>query len=250
MKNEMKGSARGIVEALPPILAGCRVVDLTHRLEEGMPTYPTHTRFFKNRWESMGDIANMSQLVLGEHTGTHVDSPSHFPISGPHRGEAISDLAPDALFGRCVSITLEPEPGPNELVSATSLSEWEDRNVTIEDGDIVLINFGWARTRWGLGEAGFAHLESWPGLSRDGAEHLRDRGVRAVGTDCVSLDSGDGGRGELPAHFVLLTEGILILENVANIEELPPLSYFLALPLKIADGTGSPLRAMALCDPE
>jgi kynurenine formamidase len=74
--------------------------------------------------------------------------------------------------------------------------------------------------------------------------------VRAVGTDCLSLDSADGGRGELPAHFELLERGILILENVANLSALPVRTFLFALPLPIRNGTGSPLRLVAALDAE
>ena len=83
------------------------------------------------------------------------------------------------------------------------------------------------------------------GLSVRAAELLRDRGVKAVGTDCVGLDSGDGGHGELPAHRTLLPAGILIMENLANLWRIPEVSFLLALPLPIAGGTGSPIRAVA-----
>jgi arylformamidase len=238
----------GVAADLAAAFARSRLVDLSHCLEEGIPTYPTHARYFRNDWTAMGDIAKMHQLVLGDHTGTHVDSPCHFPVSGPHATVSVDQLRPDALTGRCVTISLDPPPAPNDMVSARALTEWEEQHEAIRAGDIVLLDFQWGRSRWGRGEAGFAYLQNWPGIGRDAAELLRDRNVRAVGTDCVSLDSGDGGRGELPAHFTLLTAGVLIIENLANLQELPPVSFFLAFPLRISGGTGSPLRALAAVD--
>ncbi|MFE9446470.1 cyclase family protein [Streptomyces sp. NPDC006602] len=234
--------------ALGEALAGARLVDLSRTLEEGMPTYPTHAKYFQNRWLSMGDVARMNQLVLGEHTGTHVDSPCHFPIQGPHADVSVEKLSLTALTGRCATVTLDPPPEPDAMVGPQPLRDWEERHGPLRAGDIVLLDFQWARTRWDLHERGFAHLENWPGIARETAELLRGRSVRAVGTDCVSLDSGDGGRGELPAHYVLLSAGVLIIENLANLDRLPPLSFFLAFPLRIAHGTGSPLRAVAVVD--
>ena len=69
--------------------------------------------------------------------------------------------------------------------------------------------------------------------------------MKLVGTDCISLDPGDGGGGKLAAHYTLLPEGVLILENVSNLIRLPVLSFFMALPFKIDQGTGSPVRAVA-----
>jgi arylformamidase len=62
----------------------------------------------------------------------------------------------------------------------------------------------------------------------------------------VSLDPGDGGGGELAAHYTLLPAGIAIMENLANLSRLPAESFVVALPLPIANGTGSPVRAIAL----
>ena len=236
--------------ALGELLAGARLVDLSRTLEEGMPTYPTHAKYFQNRWLSMGDVARMNQLVLGEHTGTHVDSPCHFPLQGPHADVGVEELPLTALTGRCATVTLDPPPAPDEMVGPRPLLDWEERHGPLRGGDVVLLDFRWAPTRWGLHEAGFAHLRNWPGIARETAELLRERAVRAVGTDCVSLDSGDGGRGELPAHYVLLSAGVLIIENLANLDRLPPLCFFLAFPLRIAHGTGSPLRAVAVVDGE
>lgn len=237
-----------VAAGLADAFARCRLVDLSHRLEEGIPTYPTHARYFRNTWVALGDVARMHQLVLGDHTGTHVDSPCHFPISGPHAAVTVDQLRLDALTGRCMTISLDPPPAPNEMIPARALTDWEKRHEPIRAGDIVLLDFQWGRARWARGEEGFAHLQGWPGIGRDAAELLRDRKVRAVGTDCVSLDTGDGGRGELPAHFTLLAAGVLIIENVANLHELPPVSFFLAFPLPISGGTGSPLRALAAVD--
>ncbi|MDQ0745982.1 arylformamidase [Streptomyces africanus] len=248
MRTTTAGQDPTTVRALGEVLAGARLVDLSRTLEEGMPTYPTHAKYFQNRWLSMGDVARMNQLVLGEHTGTHVDSPCHFPIQGPHADVSVGQLPLTALTGRCATVTLDPPPGPDEMVGPRPLRDWEEHNGPLRAGDIVLLDFQWARTRWGLHEEGFAHLENWPGIARETAELLRERSVRAVGTDCVSLDSGDGGRGELPAHYVLLSAGVLIIENLANLDRLPPLSFFLAFPLRIARGTGSPLRAVAVVD--
>jgi arylformamidase len=236
------------IDALRSAFEQVRWVDLSHPLEEGIPTYPTHAKYFQNKWSSFGDIARMNQLVLGEHSGTHVDAPSHFPVRGRASEQSIDRLPVDALFGPAMVVHAPGGMEENGLLPADVLHRWEADNGGIAAGDAVLVDFGWSASRWAVGEPGFAHLDGWPGLSREAARLLADRGVRAVGTDCVSLDSADGGRGELPAHFELLERGILILENVANLTELPPRFWILALPLPIKGGTGSPLRLVAALD--
>lgn len=231
------------VESMVELFAGQRMVDLTRRLEPGIPSYPTHPKYFQMPWRSMGDPAEMNQLVLGEHTGTHVDAPSHFVREGDPARRHIDELALQGFFGRAVRMTFGPFEGSNEFVTAGDIEAWEREHVDIRERDIVLVDFQWAG-RWTRVPEGFRFLEDWPGLSRDASELLRDRGVKAVGTDCVSLDPGDGGE-ELAAHYTLLPAGILIIENVDNLGELPDESFVMALPLPIANGTGSPVRAVA-----
>jgi kynurenine formamidase len=96
----------------------------------------------------------------------------------------------------------------------------------------------------GLNEAGTAYVEDWPGLHRTAAQYLLDRRIKAVGTDCLSIDCC--GSTEIPAHDRFLRNDILIMENLANLDDLPERFFFLAAPLKIHEGSGSPIRAVAL----
>ena len=236
---ETPGASRRLLESI----ADHRLIDLTRLLEPGIPTYPTHPKYFQMRWCSMGDPAEMNQLVMGEHTGTHLDAPSHFVPDGPKRRH-IHELPLDSFLGRCVRMRFGPFPKSNAMVKAKDIREWENANAVIEDGDIVLIDFQW-EIYWKIGPDGFGFLDRWPGLSADAASYLAQKRVKLVGTDCVSLDPGDGGGGKLAAHYTLLPEGVLILENVSNLGRLPELSVFMALPLNIQGGTGSPVRAVA-----
>jgi arylformamidase len=234
------------VDELLGALAGFDQIDLSHTLEEGIPSYPTHAKFFRMPWRSMGDVAEMNQLILSDHSGTHADSPSHFVSdeSDPAR-KHIHELDLDAFAGRAVTLEFGPFEATNAFVTEADITAWERQNADIRPGDIVLINFNWAQ-KWKPIPEGFAFLEGWPGLDRTAAEYLAAKSVKAVGTDCISLDTGDGGRGELPAHLTFLPRGILIMENLANLGNLPAVSFFVALPLKIRNATGSPVRAVAL----
>jgi arylformamidase len=234
------------VDELARVLGGFDAVDLTHTLQDGMPSYPTHAKFFRMPWRSMGDVAELNQLIMSDHSGTHVDSPSHFVAdeADPARRH-IHELELDAFVGRALTMGFGPFEPTNAFVTETDITAWERENEAVRAGDIVLIDFRWA-TKWQPIPEGFAFLEGWPGLDRSAAEYLAGKGVKAIGTDCISLDTGDGGRGELPAHLTLLPRGILIMENLANLGTLPPVSFFVALPLKLKDATGSPVRAVAL----
>jgi len=236
------------VQQLVDFFSRHRLIDLTRRLEPGIPSYPTHPKYFHMQWCSLGDPAEMNQLVLGEHTGTHIDAPSHFVRDGSPARKHIDELSLKGFLGRALTMRFGPFEPRDQFVTRADIESWEREHTPVREGDIVLIDFQWAH-RWTLIPEGFAFLERWPGLSRDAAEYLRDREVSIVGTDCISLDPGDGGGGELGAHYTLLPAGVLIMENVGNLDQLPDESFVIALPLPIAHGTGSPVRAVALVAP-
>lgn len=229
--------------ALADAFASLAPIDLSRRLEDGIPTYPTHPKFFRMQWCAMGDPARMNQFVLGDHTGTHLDAPSHFVSVDDPRAVGIDALPLDRFMGRALKLTFGPFEPENATVDARRIRDWEASHLPIGADDIVLIDFRWG-DRWLPGEAGAGFLDRWPGLSADAAAYLAERRVKLVGTDCISLDPGDGGGGRLAAHYTLLPEGILILENAANLARLDEVSFFMAMPLKLGGGTGSPVRAV------
>lgn len=218
-------------------------IDLSHTLEEGIPSWPTHARFGQTLYEdyALGDVARQHGLTMGEHTGTHMDAPLHFVPEGPaHYG---TDRIPlERLAGRAATLdatNLEPET----LLDADRIKRWEAEHGPIERGDRVLVRYGWEE-RWATGREGRRFLEDWPGLSGGAAEYLVERGVALVGCDTLAVDAA--GSEENPAHHALLGNEIYIVENLKNLGLLPPFCLFMALPLKIKGGSGSPVRAVAL----
>jgi kynurenine formamidase len=230
------------VAALTNILARFDFRDLSHTLEEGIPFFPTHSRFYHVAASRGDDPAIMFQILMHEHSGTHVDAPAHFIRDGPDPARHFLHSVPaNALIGP--ACLLNVSDAPPEMLPLQAVLEWESRCGPIQSGEVVIFNFGWHR-KWRLGAEGSGYVAHWPGLSRDAAAHLLDRRVRAVGTDCLSIDCS--GSTEIPAHDRFLRNGILIMENLAALDELPDRFFFLATPLKIKDGSGSPIRAIAL----
>jgi len=224
------------------LLARYQWVDLSHTLEENMPVWPTHPRFFLNEIESLqqGDDAAVNQLSMGEHCGTHVDAPAHFVPDG----KTIEQIDPLTLFAQAVKIDMSATP-PNGSLPRQHIEQWEQDNRPIVAGDIVIFYTGYQH-RWALRPHQQAFLRDWPGLSRDAASYLADKGIRAVGTDVMTIDAfvHDG----YPAHDVFLHREILIIENLTQLDKLPNEFVFLALPLKIKGGSASPIRALALVE--
>ncbi len=223
--------------------AGYEWIDLSHTLEEGIPAYPTHARFGRALYESYeyGDAALHYGLTLGEHTGTHMDAPLHFVSEGPaHYGA--DEIPLERLAKRAATIEAT-DLGAGDLLGAGRIEAWEAEHGPIGAGDGVLIRYGWDR-RWTTGPEGRRFLEDWPGLSGGAAEYLVKKGVSLVGCDTLAVDAA-ACTGN-PAHHALLGNEVYIVENLNNLERLPSFCLFVALPLKIRGGSGSPVRAVAL----
>lgn len=234
------------LDELVTLLGGFEVVDLTHTVENNMPVFPSHTKFFLNEWISPGDPAFLNMMVMGDHTGTHFDTPSHFnhDRSDPVR-KTCHEIEPAALSGRAVKLTFGPFEADNCTISAGDIKAWEAKNREITAEDIVILDYQWA-PRWKLVTEGNEFMENWPGIDPSAGEYLLSKGIRVVGTDCASIDAADGCGFQFPGHLGLLVKGILVIENLTNLDKLPNEFLLVAMPLKLKGAGGSPIRAVAL----
>ena len=219
------------------------MVDLTHVLEEHIPAVPTHSKYKHSLWNSyrLGDRALTYEVSLNEHTGTHVDAPAHF-IGEGNMHVRIDKLPLQSFMGPYVKIDLSSIGAMGE-VTAEHIADWEAKHGEITAGDIVLIDLGWAQY-WKKRPDDKTYVTDWPGLSRSAAEFLVRKQVKMIGVDTISIDRY--GTEEYPAHYTLLGNGILIMENLNNLQQIAERGYFITLPLYIKDGSGSPIRAIAL----
>lgn len=166
-------------------------------------------------------------LVMSDHTGTHLDAPNHF-IRG---GDTVGDIALKRLIGPAVVCDLSDgvrdEITGDEMRSA--IKEADDR---LGPSDAILLK----TTR---------SSEGGRGISQDAAEVLSGRDTSLVGTDHFGIDNTSQ-RGR-PGHMTLLGAGIPIVEGLVNLQRVVGRRVlFVALPLNIESGTGSPVRAVAV----
>jgi kynurenine formamidase len=217
-----------------------RRIDLTHRLRDGMPVWPTHPPFKQEQvsFFERGDVACLCALNLSEHTGTHFDAPLHF-VPG---GQPICDVPLERFFGRMLTIDARNAP-VDSRIGLEWLTRFEKANGPVREGDAVFFSFGWARY---FPTADPRFFRDWPGLSRELCENLVERRVSIVGTDCMSVENFSNV--DFVAHHTLLRAGILIGENFNNLDQVPPVCSLIALPLPIEGGSGSPMRAVALVE--
>ena len=220
------------------IIQSAEIIDLTRALEAGMPAWPTQARFGSVIYDSYdyGGIALHSQITMSEHTGTHIDAPAHF-IKG---GKFLDDVPLESLMGRGVKIDAA---GIGTELTLIAIEDFEKNEGKITAGDIVIFRFGW-EDKYAIQPDAGEYLKDWPGLSARAAQALAEREIRAVCCDTLSID--EYGSRDSPAHQILLGKGIPVIENLCNLSKLPAFSYVIGMPLKIKNGSGSPLRIAAL----
>ncbi len=227
-------------------LRQAKLIDLSQPLEEHMPNFPTHSKFYHNLWGSYwhGDRALHYQLVMSEHNGTHVDAPAHFISDAKPQAHVTIDRVPlERLIGRGAKLDCR-KFGAGDSVPKDFIANWERNHGALAAGDVVLFDFGWS-AHWGLRPNNQRYLADWPGVSLEAAEYLVSKPIAALGVDTLSPDPPATLQKNL-IHPVVLEKQVLIVENLCNLEQLPDFFLFMALPLKIRAGSGSPIRAVAL----
>lgn len=229
-----------ILEKLLELKQSAEFVDMTHPLEEGIPHWPTQASVtFEYGFKYKEDGSYWRNIHFCEHSGTHIDSMCHF-IEG---GETVDQIPVDRIIGRGVNIDVT-HIQPLGVTSVEDVTRFEEKYGPIQKGDIVFFHFGWDK-KWKIGEEGKPFMEDWPGTSAETAEYLLSKQVAAVGTDASALDAMGTPNS---SHKILLSQGINIIENVNNLDILPPYFGIVGLPCKFKDGSGSTLRLIALLD--
>lgn len=217
---------------------GYRLVDLSYTFEVGMPSWPTHPHYFSNAVEWYENGSYFNQVSFCEHNGTHLDAPAHF-VPG---GAGVDALEPAVFFSRALIVDLFADYGEEHWLTKAHLQDWETGHGEIQRGDMVFVRFGMDR-KYALQPNQKPFLEKWGGVSKEAAEYLVEKGVGIVGTDTLCIDAYDNPDND--AHNVFLKNGVLVIENLARLHELPPAVGVAALPLKFKGGSGSPVRVIA-----
>jgi len=233
-----------------------RLVDLTHPFDAETIYWPTEDGFvlepgFRGQTER-GYYYEAHRFRAAEHGGTHLDAPVHFAEGR----SAVEAIALERLAGPGVRIDVSAACAQDRdhAVTRAELEAFEAEHGRIPRGALVLLHTGFG-DRWpdragylgnaGRGAAAAADLH-FPGLSAEAARWLAtERAVGAVGIDTASIDPGPSQ--DFEAHRALFEHEVPAFENLANLGALPPRNFWvIALPMKIAGGSGAPLRAIAV----
>ena len=225
------------------------VVDLTHALSAGGSYWSSWDAnpFVHDTLAAHPDGSpSMAAYSTPEHHGTHIDAPVHFAEGR----RSVDELTSTDLFGPAavIDVSGQAAANPDYVLTGADIESWEAEHGMIPDGAIALLNTGWS-SKWNDLEAyqnrdadGQMHF---PGFGEDAARLLIERNIRGIGIDNLSVDAGaaDG----FPAHLVVNGADHFHLENVANVDRLPPTgAYLIVAPIKIEGGSGGQVRIFAV----
>ena len=209
-----------------------QTIDLSHVIHTGMPVFPgdESANLRRTHFVNRHGFAQTT-MAMSSHTGTHVDCAAHLFADAP----GLDWLGPDNFTGWAAVVDLTGLAVPR--IDQPDLAHLAD----IEGLDFVLLRTGWDR-HWKTDQY---YTGSFSTLTETAARFLGGLGLKGIGLDTPSPDPVDSH--DLPAHHILFDHGLVIVENLTNLAELPFQDFvFSCLPLRLMDGDGSPVRAVGM----
>jgi kynurenine formamidase len=239
-----------------------KVVDLTQPLAPETPVIglppmfapsPGFSTQVISHYDDKGPAWYWSIITLGEHTGTHFDAPIHW-ITGKDLAHNALDTIPGRKFvgpASVIDVTKEVAASEDFLLTREHVLGWEGEHGKIPPGAWLLLRTDWSKR---LDPARFLNVKEdgahSPGFHKDCSHFLAyERDVLGVGVETVGTDAGQAGRFDppFPNHTTMHGAGKFGLASLRNLDQLPATgAVVIASPLKIVNGSGSPLRVLAL----
>ena len=224
-----------------------QVIDLSHPLHPDIPQWPGDpTPEFEEVATLERDGFYLRRLSLGEHSGTHVNAPAGFQPGGA----GIDQYPPTAFVAPAIVIDARERAGanPDYLLGVNVLLDWEKEHGLIPPGSLALLHTGW-QEKWEdpqayLGDRGDGALH-FPGFGVQAlGVLLTQRGAVGIGIDTHGVDGGIDTT--FSVNRRVLERQRIVLENLCNLDQLPPLGATLVIgALKLRGGSGSPASVLA-----
>lgn len=250
------------MNALLEILKGKKIIDLTHTLNEDFPGLQLPPELgqvatFKKeqicKYDEKGPGWYWNNFTVGEHFGTHFDAPIHW-VTGKDQPNNTVDTIPSEHFiaGACViDASAEVAKNPDFVLTPEYIQNWEKQHGNLEKGAWVLFRTDWHKRPFdgsflNVGEDGLNHT---PGPSKEAVEYMVAKDVLGFGVETINTDAGMSFTWEmqLPCHTLMHGAGKYGLQCLKNLDQLPAKgATIVAAPLKIEEGSGSPLRVFAI----
>ena len=239
-----------------------KIVDLTQPLGPATPVIglppifaasPGVTIDVISRYDAKGPAWYWNTLRFGEHTGTHFDAPIHW-VTGRDLPDNACDTIPARRFvgPACViDVTADVAKNPDFLLTPERVAAWERDHGRIPADAWVLLRTGWSRRADAASVLNVAaDGPHSPGFEARTSKLLAgERDILGVGVETIGTDAGQAGGFDppFPNHTIMHGAGKFGLASLCNLDQLPPTgAIVIAAPLKIVNGSGSPLRVLAI----
>ncbi len=227
-----------------------RFIDLSQEIYQGMPVYQghlktviwTHATHEETARNFDGGFSFTSNgVLLCDHGPTHVDAIKHLDPSPD--ALAIDQMALDVFYGPATCIDVS-HAGPHQYITREDIEMAVERDhVGVRPGDIVLFCTGTFSRLAGTPRYSF----DYPGLDESASEWIVEQAIKTFGVDSPSPDNPISKT--YPVHMMCRRQGMTHFENLANLEQVIGKRFtFVGFPLKFRNGTGSPVRAVAIFD--
>lgn len=214
-------------------------------IEDGVSSWDIHPkvvlmdyhRWQLNRYSHTGEANGFSTklMIMTDHTGTHVDSQTHFFPEG----NSIDQFPLGKFVGEAILLDVSNRNIDEPIRSSDLNRALTNTEEDIKHEDIIIIK-AWPFDRT------HPKFSSSPGFTSEAVDWLLNKKIKILATDLATVDFQDSSR---PAHVKLLKENVLIMENLVNLNRIKQNRFsFIGLPLRLKEGTGSPIRAIALMD--
>ncbi|UES53569.1 cyclase family protein [Roseibium aggregatum] len=238
-----------------------RIVDLTHTLDPDFPVIVLPPEFGQcarfrmeeiSAYDHRGPAWKWHNISMSEHTGTHFDAPSHWISGKDVPNGSVDEIPVEAFVGPVVVIDCSKGASENDDFELTPevIANWESDHGRIPEDAWVLMRTDWSKRKGADYLNMCADGPHSPGPTPEAIRFLIEkRNIRGFGTETVGTDAGQGAHyvPPYPAHYFLHGAGKYGLQCLANLDQLPATgAVLIAAPLKIKNGTGSPLRVLAM----
>lgn len=220
-----------------------KLIDLTHTLDNHIPTWNGGCGFKHDLHIDYTDCPGedkfrVMKISMHAGIGTHMDAPSHCIPNGKN----IHDFGVNELCMPCVVIDVSDKCHERYSLIPEDILAFEHKFGSIPQKSCVLIQTGWSKF-WNEPKK-YHNNHVFPSISFEAAKLLTERGIDALGIDTLSPDRPEDG---FKVHQIFLSAGKILIENVANLDNMPPIGAFVMIfPIKVKNGTEAPVRLVGL----
>lgn len=253
-----------VLSNLAQALAGgsVKVVDLTETLNDKYPVISLPPEFGQaeafrkeeiSRYDDRGVAWYWNNFTLSEHTGTHFDAPIHWVTGKELRNNSVDTIDPSHFVAPVCVIDCSKEVAADQdfILTRDVIQDWEKEHGAIPAGSWVFLRSDWRKI---VSDDNIINRDADgkphnPGPDAEAVQYMIDLDVIGFGTECVGTDHSDSFNWDpmLPCHSMIHGAGKYGLQCMKNLDQLPPKgAIVISPPLKIEEGSGSPLRVLAL----